>query len=113
MRRLLLLTLFLLACGDGPTRPELVDDACRLRVRAPDSTWMVLNEEDARRLLPDATLAMTSRDVWVAAIIAKVPGISLDEYAAMLVSQTRFEDQKVEHERTFWTWFPAVRFSVS
>lgn len=89
----------------------LIDHGFRFRIEAPDDTWKVLPEADARKVVPDAVAGLVKTPTIFCVVVVERAGEGhVESWARTIVDALPLEDRDEEaFEKTTFRDRPAVR----
>jgi hypothetical protein len=115
LHSLVLLAPLLLSPSTVQKSGELVDEDYRFRIEAPDEKWQVLDEDAARKIVPDAVAMLwCPPGLFCAVIVEHAPGIDLASMARTMLDGMPLEGAVEEDYRDVrFQDRSAVRFQVA
>ena len=111
----LLLPLLLLPTLHAEEAALHEDEDYRFRIRAPSSSWRVLNEADIQAITPDAVAGMANESgTWMAVIVESAPGAEVEAFGRLVFDSMPLEEKKLEAWSALtFQGKPAIRFVAS
>jgi hypothetical protein len=96
-------------------RRELVDEDYRFRIVSPGKSWRILDEAEARTIIPDAIAILYGPGgLFAAVVVEHVPGVELAAMARIIHDGMELEERVDEsYAELEFHGRPAVRFQVT